>query len=325
MADNPRIGITLGDPASINPEVVAKALATGQVQKIAEPVVIGSAWAIEQGIKLIGSDLKVRRVESVEGAGTDPKTIDVLDNDAIKPEQIQWGVASAEGGKAQLSWNKLADELTDQGKLAGIVSCPVNSTAIKLAGIPPRDSAVEPGSTYLFLASGPLRVVHMTDHITVRESVDWITKANVTKVLNLMHTSLGDWGMPNPRIGVASFNAHGFGPEDENEVKPAVDEAKARGINATGPIPADSVFRQCIEGEYDIVLAMYHDQGHIAVKTWGFIGNIALVLGSPYIRVSVAHGTAYDIVNKGIAHHEMILAAMKTTATLAAGKGFPKD
>jgi 4-hydroxythreonine-4-phosphate dehydrogenase len=124
---------------------------------------------------------------------------------------------------------------------------------------------------------------------------------------------------------VAGLNAHAYGDEDKHQIAPGVERAKAEGIDVTGPAPPDSVFRWCIDGRYDVVLAMYHDQGHIAVKTWGFVGNCAMILGTPYIHLSVAHGTAFDIVGKGIANHEMMLTAMRQAASLGAGKGFYKD
>ena len=196
MADKPRIGITMGDAAGIGPEIIAKALATGDVYQVARPVVIGSAWALEQGIKLINSNLKVRKVDSVEGTGEDPSVVDVLGDDLLNPDDIIPAKATAACGKAQVGWGQLADSLAKEGKLQAVAGSPGNTEAAKLAGINLGNSAVTPGSSFLFLISGPLRVVHMVDHITMKETMDWIKKDNVLQALDVMQTSLAAWGMP---------------------------------------------------------------------------------------------------------------------------------
>jgi 4-hydroxythreonine-4-phosphate dehydrogenase len=149
-----------------------------------------------------------------------------------------------------------------------------------------------------------------------------ITRDAVTRAIEVIHQRFGDWGVTAPRIAVSGFNAHGKGREEADRIAPAVEEAAAAGIDVVGPIAPDTVFRHCIEGRHDVVLAMYHDQGHIAVKTWGFVGNCAMILGLPYIHLSVGHGTAFDIVGQNLARHEMILSAMTEAASLAAGRGF---
>ena len=146
----------------------------------------------------------------------------------------------------------------------------------------------------------------------------------MTKAITQLNEALKTWGIAKPRIAVAGLNPHASGKEEEQEIKPGVEKAAAQGIDVTGPIAPDSVFRHCIDGLYDVVLAMFHDQGHIAIKTWGFSGNCALIMGPPYLHMSVAHGTAYDLVGTGTADHTMMLEAMKLTGNLAAGNGFFK-
>ncbi|HXG37068.1 MAG TPA: 4-hydroxythreonine-4-phosphate dehydrogenase PdxA [Dehalococcoidia bacterium] len=322
MQEKAAIGITIGDPAGIGPEVVTKALATGEVHELCRPVLIGNAWAIEQAVKLIGAPLTVRKVDSPDGAGTDTKVIDVIDPGNLRNEDIKLAQASAACGKAVSEWLKEAERLVTAGKVAGTVMAPINSDSLRMAGARAGNGASQ---GYLFLLNGPLRVVHLTDHLPVREAYKLATKDNLLKLVDLLHKSLSEWGIPNARIGVAGVNPHAMGEEDDNELKPAVEEAKKRGIDIAGPIPPDTVFRHCVEGIYDVVIAIFHDQGHVAMKTWRFEGTVAISLGRPYIGTSVAHGTAFDIVGKGIADHTAILNAMKMTASLATGRGFPRN
>lgn len=322
MADKPIIVITQGDPCGIGPEVVTKALATGEIHPLCRPVVMGSAWAMEQAVKLVGAPLRVRRIESVAEGGENPGTIDVLDPGNLSPSDITVGQVSAACGRAVTEWRVEATRLVSSGEAQGIVMAPINSEAIQLAGVP-RTGDGQQG--YLFLINGPLRIVHFTDHIPYAQVRDEVKQEKLVPILQLIHDSLGKWGVPNPRIGVAGLNAHAMGAEDREEIAPAVQEAQRRGINAIGPVSPDTVFRQCIDGLYDVVLAMYHDQGHIAIKTYKFEGILSISLGRPFIGTSVAHGTAFDIAGKGIANPASILASIKTCATLASGKGFPKE
>lgn len=199
---------------------------------------------------------------------------------------------------------------------------PISSISMKMAGVLDKVINVKPGISYLFLISGPLRVMHLTDHIPLRETCDLISSELVFKALQTLDDRLRQWGIADPRIGISGLNAHAFGEEEEREILPGIERAQAAGIDAVGPIAPDTIFRHCIDGKYDSVLAMFHDQGHIAIKTWGFVGNCALIVGPPFLQMSVAHGTAFDIVGKGIANHEMMQAAMTLTGSLAAGKGF---
>nr|MBA2689732.1 4-hydroxythreonine-4-phosphate dehydrogenase PdxA [Burkholderiales bacterium] len=282
----------------------------------------GDAGAVERVIALTRTSLTVRAIEALDQAQFAPRCVDVLDPKTLRPDDITMGKISPACGRAVTKWWEMATDLAQRGKVAAIVKGPVNSEAIEQGG-GPAQNAVEPGKTYLFLITGPLRVAHLTDHIPLAQVLHEIKLERILKLLRLMHASLQGWGVAAPRIGVAGFNPHAHGKEEEAEIIPAVMQAQREGITATGPVPADSLFRQCIEGQYDCVLAHYHDQGHIAVKTWGFAGNCALLLGAPYIRLSVAHGTAFDIAGRGIADHASMHEAMRTAASLASGRGFP--
>jgi 4-hydroxythreonine-4-phosphate dehydrogenase len=175
------------------------------------------------------------------------------------------------------------------------------------------------------LMSGRLRVVHLTTHRSLRRACDYVTRENVLAKLELTYRSFQAWGFERPRIGVAALNPHasdgGLLGDEEKQIAPAVAEARRKGIDATGPVPADVVFHQAIKGKYDVVLAMYHDQGHIPVKVYGFERSISVNLGLPFIRTSVDHGTAFDIAGKGVADATSMLEAIKVAVGLASGMG----
>ena len=243
----------------------------------------------------------------------------------LDPKFITPAKANAECGRASAAWLKEMDQLALAGKVQATIMGPINTDALKMAGKFDEVVGVEVGKTYLFVITGPLRVVHLVHHRHVREVCDLIKKDLVLHALEMTQQNFERWGIKAPRIAVSGWNPHAYGPEDQGEIAPGVELARAKGINVTGPISPDTVYRQNIEGDYDVVLAMSHDQGHIAIKTWGFVGNCSVTLGMPYISTSVAHGTAYDIAGKGVAKADNMLEALKLTANLAAGRGFHKD
>ncbi len=328
MTDKPAIVISIGDPGGIGPEVLCKALASGQIHPLARPVAVGSVEAMEMASKVAGTGLRVRRVTRMTEAGRDPEYIDVLDSGKLAPGNVTPGVATAISGRAQLDWVIEADDLCRRGEARGFVMGVINTTALELAGAWDEiEKLVEPQpyASYLLVITGPLRVVHMVHHRHVREVCDLIKKDLVLHALEATQQNFERWGIKAPRIAVSGWNPHAYGPEDQAEIAPGVEMARAKGLNVTGPISPDTVYRQNIEGQYDVVLAMSHDQGHIAIKTWGFLGNCSVTLGMPYISTSVAHGTAYDIAGKGVAKADNMLEALKLTANLAAGRGFPNQ
>lgn len=311
------LATTIGDPCGIGPEVIVKALATGKIP--GRTLLVGDTGAVRRAIELTGTSLRVNTVMSLDEARFEDRSIDILDPGTLRPEEITVGQVSRACGQAVVMWEKIATDLAKAKKIAAIVTGPVNTEATG-----PRKIAT--GNAFLLLITGPLRVIHLTDHITLRQVLEEVRMESILNLLRLTHNSLQTWGISKPRIGVAGLNPHCKGPEEEAEIAPAVRKAVEGGIAADGPIAADTIFRHCIEGRYDCVVAHYHDQGHIAVKTWKFDGNCSLHLGGqPYISMSVAHGTAFDIAGKGIADHQSMTVTMKTAAMLGAGKGFPKN
>ena len=336
MADiqNPVIAITMGDPCGIGPEVIAKALAYGEVYPTCRPVVFGNTWSMERALELTGVPLKVREVESPVEAGRSPELVDVLDIHNLSPEDVTVGQISPTCGKAAMEWVSRAAELALAGQVDALATAPVNKEAASLAGYKSighmellQEISGAPNVATM-LMSGRLRVVHLSTHRSLRRACDYVTKDRILAKLELTHDSFTSWGMPNPRIGVAALNPHSsdgglLGDEEALQISPAVEDARQKGIAAHGPVPADIIFYQAIQGAYDVVLAMYHDQGHIPVKVHGFEESITANLGLPFVRTSVDHGTAFDIAGKGIAHHRSMVEAIKLAVALSQGKGLP--
>jgi len=320
MNVSPIIATMIGDPCGIGPEVTIKALA--EEVGPARHLLVGDAQVVRDAIALTGSRFAVHAISRFEDARFEPGRLDVLARGTLDPGAVSIGQLSAACGKAVTEWWNLCIQLAMDKRVAAIVKAPVNSEAIRLGG---GASVPKTNTTYLFLITGPLRVVHLTDHIPLRDVFSHVRKEVILQALRLIHESLQAWGVPAPRIGVAGLNPHAYGTEEQFEIGPAIELARELGIDAYGPVSPDSLFRLCVEGAYDCVVAHYHDQGHIAVKTWRFDGNCALLLGEPYLGISVAHGTAFDIAGKGIADHRSMTAAIKTVSMLAAGQGFPGE
>ena len=334
MADTakPAIAITMGDPCGIGPEVVVKALADPRVYSSCRPLVVGNSYAIRQAIKLAGLSLQVKEVGDPAAAGQDPDVIDLVDIHNLNPEDITVGQISPACGKAAMEWVTKAGELAMAGAVEGLATAPLNKEAASLAGYESighmelLQKLTGAGTVATMLMAKNLRVIHLTTHRSLRLACDYVKKERILEFLQLTHDSFVQWGFPQPAIGVAALNPHGsdgglLGSEEAEEIAPAVAEAQERGIAAVGPVPADVVFHQAIQGRYDAVLAMFHDQGHIPVKVYGFEDSITANLGLPFVRTSVDHGTAFDIAGQGIASHTSMLEAIRLAVALARGKG----
>ncbi|MEQ1889020.1 MAG: 4-hydroxythreonine-4-phosphate dehydrogenase PdxA [Alphaproteobacteria bacterium] len=321
----PIIATSIGEPAGVGAEIVAKAWATGEVHKLSRPVLIGSQHAMRRGMEIAGVRAELRVIGSLDDLSDRPEIIDIMDSGALSAGDIITGKDTLAGGLASAKWMSEADALARSGKAAASVFAPISSGSLKMANKLDAVMPINPGESYLFLMSGPLRVMHLTDHMPLRKVCEVISEDLALSALQTLDATMRKWGVAAPRIIVAGLNPHAMGQEEVKALVPAVLKARAAGINVEGPTSPDAVFRQCVEGKYDVVLAMYHDQGHIAIKTWGFSGNCAIIIGPPYLNMTVAHGTAYDIAGKGIADPKMMLSAMCTAASLAAGAGFIRE
>ena len=332
MAENerPAIAITMGDPCGIGPEVVVKALADPQVYASCRPLVVGNTYAMQQAVKLTRLPLDINETDDPTSAGEDPRIIDVVDIHNLNPEDITVGQMSIPCGKASMEWVSKAGELALAGIVDGLATAPLNKEAASLAGyqsighmeLLQELSGAKTVATMLLAKN--LRVVHLTTHRSLRVACDYVKKDRILDFLQLTHDSFLKWGFDNPRIAAAALNPHGsdgglLGHEEAEEIAPAVKAAQERGINVVGPVPADIVFHQAIQGRYDTVLCMYHDQGHIPVKVYGFEESITANLGLPFVRTSVDHGTAFDIAGQGIANHTSMLESIRLAVGLAKG------
>ena len=331
-AQKPAIAITMGDPCGIGPEVVVKALADPRVYASCRPMVIGNTYAMNQAVKATGLPLAIRETDDPTAAGEDPATVDVVDIHNLNPEDINVGQLSVPCGKAAMEWVTKAGELALAGIVDGIATAPLNKEAAAMAGyesIGHTELLQELSGARIvptMLMAKNLRVVHLTTHRSLRVACDYVKKDRILDFLQLTHDTFVKWGFPNPRIAAAGLNPHNsdgglLGNEEADEIAPAVAAARERGIDAAGPIPADSVFHQAIQGRYDAVLAMFHDQGHIPVKVYGFEESVTANLGLPFVRTSVDHGTAFDIAGQGIAQHVSMLESIRLAVELARGNG----
>jgi 4-phospho-D-threonate 3-dehydrogenase / 4-phospho-D-erythronate 3-dehydrogenase len=330
MKDKPLLGITMGDPAGIGPEVIAKALAGVKVRRVCRPLVIGSFPVMQQAVKRLKLKLNVVRVE-----GHDPKPPRLNDLAVLDPldhplGRFPRGVASSEAGAASVSFIKKAVELAQLGCIDGMVTAPINKEAINMAG------CHFPGHTELLadltkteesgmmIIGGPLRIMFVTTHVAIKDLPALLTQAKIEKAIRLAHLALRDlFGIKKPRVGVAALNPHAgehglFGDEEARVILPAARAAQARGIRASDPLPADTLFGKAARGDYDAVVALYHDQGLIPLKLVAFGTCVNLTVGLPIIRTSVDHGTAFDIVGKSIADPGSLIEAIMLAAALVA-------
>ena len=328
----PSIAITMGDPCGIGPEVVAKALADPWVYSACRPLVVGNTYAMEKAVEISGLPLKVNRLGDPAEAGGDPTMVDVLDAGNLNPEDITVGRINPECGRAAMEWVTRAGELALAGTVDAISTASLNKEAASLAGYKSighmelLQELTGAKTVATMLMAKNLRVVHLTTHRSLRLACDYVKKDRILDFLQLTHDSFVRWGFDRPGIAAAALNPHGsdgglLGNEEAEEIAPAVAAARERGINALGPVPADIVFHQAIEGRYDVVLAMFHDQGHIPVKVYGFEESITANLGLPFVRTSVDHGTAFDIAGKGVASHTSMLEAIRLAVALVIGNG----
>lgn len=318
--DIPRLAIMIGDPGGVGPEVVVKALAQADVRASAHQLLVGSGEAVRRACETSGVALGVREIGRTEDARFEPGVLDVLDTGLLSPADFRFGAPSAAAGKAVAGWMDACRQLVSDGWAAGWVVAPIDRTSLKLgAGVAETGEALE-DETPLFRVSGALRLVPMSEHIAISAVPASITRQAIVDRLSLVQRELRRWGIARPRFGVAGLNPHARGVEENREILPAVEAARAAGIDVTGPVSPDAVFRQCIEGRYDVVLSMYHDQGQIALKTAAFEGACSFYLGLPFVQATVPHGSAHDIAGRGIADARSMANAIRGAGLQASGR-----
>jgi 4-hydroxythreonine-4-phosphate dehydrogenase len=331
MDKRPIIAITMGDAAGIGPEIVVKALASKKIYSICRPFVLGDATILSSAIESLKSTLKLTPLKAADETKGDFGNIELFDFKNLDHQGVIPGQISPACGKAAMEYIAEATQLALEGKVKAIVTAPINKEAIIRAGYGDVGhmeyfARVTHTAEYAtMLASGPLRVVHLSTHYSLKEACERVSRESILEKIKLTHNSFRQWRIAHPRIAVAALNPHGgegglLGKEEIEKIFPAIKDAQVSGIDVRGPFPADSVFTRAIGGEFDVVIAMYHDQGHIPVKVYGFERSISVALGLPFIRTSVDHGTAFDIAGKGIASSLSLEEAIQVAFGLSEGR-----
>lgn len=324
----PLIALTMGDPAGIGAEISLKALLEPEVYAICRPLVIGTLTVLEQMRDVLQSAQRLQPVAVPTAGQYVPGTVDVLDLSTEHPGPFPLGVATKEGGAAAVAYVERAIALAMAGEIDAIATAPLNKEAMRAAGFPYDGHtellAVKTGTKVytMMLASGDFRVFHVSTHVSLRGAIERAKKGRVLQVIELAYREIERLGVAAPRLAVAGLNPHAgehglFGDEEIHEIGPAVEEARARGWNVSGPWSPDTVFARAKRGEFDGVVAMYHDQGHIPFKMTEFEMGVNVTVGLPIIRTSVDHGTAYDIAGKGVADPKNMVQAVRLAADMA--------
>jgi 4-phospho-D-threonate 3-dehydrogenase / 4-phospho-D-erythronate 3-dehydrogenase len=324
----PVVAITMGDAAGVGPEVIVKALARQEVYDRCRPLVIGDAGRIRKAVEVTGVDLAVSPVDGPEDGAYERGTVDIVHLDCI-PDDLPFGELSEVAGEGAYRFIAAAVELATSHRVGAICTAPLNKEALHKAG------HVFPGHTELLaeltgteevsmmLNAPKLRVIHVTTHIGLVDMVNRIEPGLVERTIRRGHETLVKAGIEHPRIAVCGINPHagenglfGYG-EEEEKVAPGIAAARASGIDAQGPLPADTIFFRAGRGDFDLVVAMYHDQGHGPVKVLGIEAGVNVTVGLPVIRTSVDHGTAFDIAGTGKAEEASMVEALRQAADLA--------
>ncbi len=337
--ERPILGISVGDPGGIGPEVTAKALDRKDIYELCRPLAVGDARVMEDVFQFTKLNMRLNVVDKPGDGLYQFGTVDILDMANMDLAHLRYKQVTPEQGQASFEYVAKIIDLALSREIDGTVTGPINKAAINAAGhhyaghteiygelCGTRDYA-------MMLAEGNFRVVHVSSHVSLREACDRVKKDRIVRVIQLTHDALKRLGISSPRIGVAGLNPHCgeggiFGTEDEKEIRPAVEHAVKSGKNVEGPIPSDTVFPKMRGGQYDAVVVMYHDQGHIPIKlvgfqydakfrTWGAVSGINITLGLPIVRTSVDHGTAFGKAGEGRANPQSMIEAIRMAALLS--------
>lgn len=322
------IAITMGDAAGIGPEITIKALSKKEIYEKCKPVVIGDAKVLEQAIKITNADIKVNIIDSPSEGKYELGKVDVIDLKNIDIDRLEFGKISAQCGRASFDYIKKAVELAKKGEAKAIATAPINKESLKAANIPfightemlGELTGVKDPLT-MFQVKG-MRIFFLTRHLSLKDAIAAITKERVYDYLIRCNEALQRLGVEKRKFAVAALNPHSgenglFGREEIDEIEPGIHLARKKGVDVEGPVPADSVFFQALNGKYDAVLSLYHDQGHIAAKMTDFYGTVSITNGLPFLRTSVDHGTAFDIAGKNIAESISMEECIKVAAEYA--------
>ncbi|MFG6685806.1 4-hydroxythreonine-4-phosphate dehydrogenase PdxA [Mariniflexile sp. HNIBRBA6329] len=338
----PKIGISMGDPAGIGPEIIIKTLALKDLYSRCSPLVVGDAETMQNEVKALKSSLKINAIQDVKDAKFEHGTIDVYDLKNVDTKELKPGVVTAMAGKAAFEAVIKNIELALANHIDATVTAPINKESIHKAGHK-YSGHTEIYADYtntkkfaMLLADENFRVIHVSTHVSLRQACDLCKKDRVFEVITLLDDACKKFGIKQPRIAVAGLNPHAgenqlFGDEEVDEIIPAIEEANKLGYTVEGPFPPDTMFVKAVQGKFDGCIAMYHDQGHIPFKLEGFkwdnekgtmksVKGVNITLGLPIIRTSVDHGTAFEIAGQGIASADAMLVAIDYAIVMAKHK-----
>lgn len=327
QVDRPLIGVTVGDPAGIGPEIVIKALREPAMHLCVRPLVFADGAVLEQALELLGVQMELNPVENAADGKYRCGVLNYVDAGGLSGP-VKTGEVCAAGGAAGMAYLERGVAAALSGEVVGLATAPLNKESLQAAGVPfidhtamLKERAARREPMTLFMVK-TLRIFFLTRHISFRQIPDAVTQDGLLAAVPLCDLYLRQLGIQEPRIAVAALNPHGgeqglFGTEEMEVIGPAVARAQADGRRIYGPVPGDSVFHQCLSGKYDGVLSLYHDQGHIAAKTLDFSGTVSLTMGLEFLRTSVDHGTAFDIAGQGVADARAMRAAVETAAKYA--------
>ena len=330
--NKPLLALTLGDPSGIGPEVVVKALTDPEINGEARMFVVGTASAVKQALSETGINLPIELINDPLDTPDSPDIIPVLSICDYEDFEFPQGRHSRDSGRASHQWVESSAKMCLDGRVDAMVTAPVNKESWQMSGASDLGHQevfkrlTDSATVYTMLVSGILRCMHLSTHKSLPEACAFVTTENILTAVRITDEHFRRWGFDNPRVAVAALNPHAsdnglIGDTEAKEISPAIEIARTEGINATGPHPADSVFNQAIDGMYDVVVVMYHDQGHIPIKVHGFEESVSVNLGIPFIRTSVDHGTAFDIAGKNMAQSTSMVEAVKLAIALATRRG----
>lgn len=337
-SSRPILGISVGDPGGIGPEITAKALNQRKIYDLARPLVVGDFRVMEDVLRFTDVKLALNPIQKITNARFEHGTLDILNMNNMPMDRLRYKQVTPEQGKASFEYVSKIIELALKGEIDGTVTGPINKAAIHAAGYHFAGhteiyaTLTDTRDYCMMLTHGGFRVTHVSTHVSLREACDRVKKDRIIRVIDLTYEALKKLGVSDSKIAVAGLNPHCgeeglFGYEDDEEIRPAVEHAAGEGKNVEGPVPADTVFSKMRGGMYDAVVVMYHDQGHIPTKLigfqydeqtgqWGEVSGVNLTLGLPIVRTSVDHGTAFDIAGEGRANPQSMIEAIELGAML---------
>lgn len=322
------IAIPMGDPAGIGPEITAKSLINSEIYDKCKPLVVGDAEVFTKAIEIVEGNLDINIINSPEEGKYEYGTVDLIDLNNINLDELEYGKVQAQCGRGSYEYIEKSVQLALKDEVKALATTPINKESLEMANVPyighteMLEDLADTEDPLTMFQVNDLRIFFLTRHLSVKDAIDQMTKERVADYIDRCDKALQRLGIENRKIAVAGLNPHSgegglFGMEEVEEITPGIEAAQKAGFDVVGPVPADSVFFQALNGKYDAVLSLYHDQGHIAAKMTDFHKTISITNGLPFLRTSVDHGTAFDIAGKNIAESISMEECIKLAAEYA--------